>query len=316
MDAHRLLVCAATAFVLLGCRERSEPVKTAESPAVPSRSTSELMQVMQLASPSIAVGEQAVVKFSRPLDAEGHQYWVTLVEAGQADSQWGAWQYVDKTAREVTLAAAATPGLYEVRLHDRYPAMPHHVVARSALTVTGSATALSPPNASVDSQPTAVTAVAAPPVTAAPPVPEADVAAMTATDFGSPSTRFEPVLHVQRWAKDGGGHEIISPSGGHRFLVVEFPHTATQTGQIFYDSRQVFLRVGGDMLQAYAVTTGGASAPNSSRTPDGHRVFQREVWVSHYPPAPDLPFAVAFHVPTGATGGTLKLGSRESALSW
>ena len=106
------------------------------------------------------------------------------------------------------------------------------------------------------------------------------------------------------------------PSGGHRFLVVEFPHTGTQTGQIYYDSRQVFLRVGGDLLRAYAVTSGGAAARSSALTADGRRVFQRDVYASHYPPAPDLPFALAFHIPAGATQGTLKLGKRESALSW
>lgn len=313
MDTHRLLGCAAAAFILIGCREQSQPIKTPQSTAAPTRPTSELIQ---LASSSIAVGEKAVVKFPRPLDAAGHQYWITLIEAGQADSEWGSWQYVDSTTRQVTLAAPATPGSYEVRLHDHYPAMPHHVVARLALTVTGSATTLPPPTASVDSQPAPVAAADAAPLTAAPSVPAADVAAMAATDFGSPSTRLEPVLHVQRWAKDGGGNEIVSPSGGHRFLVVEFPQTGNQTGQIFYDSRQVFLRIGGDMLQVYAVTTGGASARSSAMTPDGRRVFQREVYMSHYPPAPDLPFAVAFHIPAGVTGGTLRLGKRESALSW
>lgn len=119
MAAHRLLACATAAFLFLGCREQS--AKTAESPASPSSPTSELMQ---LATRSIAVGEKAVVRFPRPLDAAGHQYWITLIEASQADSQYGEWQYVDSTTREVTLAAAATPGLFEVRLHDRYPAMP------------------------------------------------------------------------------------------------------------------------------------------------------------------------------------------------
>jgi len=153
-------------------------------------------------------------------------------------------------------------------------------------------------------------------VASAAPVPAGDVAAMAATDFGSPSTRFEPVLHVQRWAQDGGGHETVSPSGGHRFLVVEFPRTATQTAQILYDSRQVFLHVGQDAIKPYAVTTGGASAPSLAVTADGRRVFQREVYVSFYAPTPTLPFAVAFLVPDGANGGTLKLGSREAALSW
>ncbi len=314
MDAYRLLRCAAAALILAGCQKRSQPANTTQSMAVAGRSTSEMMQ---LVSPSIAAGEKAVVRFSRPLDPAGDRYWVTLIEAGQADSQWGDWQYVDRTTREVTLPAAATPGRYEVRLHDRYPAMPHHVVARSALTVTGSSKAVSSPNAAVDSQPAHVTAVAATaPISAAAPVPAADVAAMAATDFGPPSTRIEPVLHVQRWAKDGGGHEIVSPSEGHRFLVVEFPRTATLSGQIFYDSRQVSLRSGVDALQPYAVTTGGASARSSARTPDGRRVFQREVYASQYAPDPDLPFAVVFHIPAGATGGTLRLGSRESALSW
>ena len=179
---------------------------------------------------------------------------------------------------------------------------------------TGSTT--SPPPEAVSSIAAATPVPVAAPAPAAPPVPAGDVAAMAATDFGSPSTRFEPVLHVQRWAQDGGGHEAVNPSGGHRFLVVEFPRTATQTAQIFYDSRQVFLHVGQDAIKPYAVTTGGASAPGLAVTADGRRVFQREVYVSFYAPTPTLPFAVAFLVPDGTNGGTLKLGSREAALSW
>lgn len=153
-------------------------------------------------------------------------------------------------------------------------------------------------------------------VTTAVPVPAGDVAAMAATDYGSPVTRFESQLHVQRWAQDGGGQEVVSPSAGHRFLIVEFPHTGTQTGQIFYDSRQVFLLVGGDQLKVFAVTTGGANARSTAITPDGRRIFQRDVYASHYAPAPDLPFAIAFQIPTTSNDGTLKLGQRESVLSW
>ncbi|HET7710835.1 MAG TPA: hypothetical protein VFL80_02800 [Thermoanaerobaculia bacterium] len=311
MSVHRLLGSAAAVLILLGCQE--QPVESSRMSVTPIGQKSALMQ---LVSSSIAVGERAVVRFPQPLDAAGDRYWITMIEAGQADSQWGAWQYVDKTTREVTLAVSTTPGSYEVRLHDGYPTMPYHVVARLPLTVTGSTA--SSRSAGMTSAPerTAVTAVPTPEPMSAVTVPAADVAAMAATEFGSPSTRFEAALPVRRWAQDGGGTEIITPSAGHRFLVVEFPHAGTQTGQIFYDSRQVFLHVGGHSLKPYAATTGGASAPAMSRTTDGRRVFQREVYASHYAPAHDLPFALAFQIPESARGGTLKLGSRESALSW
>lgn len=154
------------------------------------------------------------------------------------------------------------------------------------------------------------------PINTAPAVPEADVVAMAASDYGDPTTRIEPALKVQRWIQDGGGREDVRASEGRRFLVVEFPQTATMTPQLFYDSRQVSLRIGSERLPVYAVTTGGASARNSAIAPDGRRVFQREVYASHYAPAADLPFAIAFEIPADATSGTLTLGQRESALSW
>ena len=256
--------------------------------------------MMVLATPSVGAGEKVVVRFPKPLDAAGTRYWITLIEANQQDSEWGEWQYVDNTTREVTLAVPGLPGRYEVRLHDRYPAMRFHVVSRLALTVTGSAAA----------------APQAAPISTAPAVPEADVAAMAATDYGSPTTRIESTLLIQRWIQDGGGSEAARPSEGRRFLVAEFPQTATLTAQLFYDSRQVSLQIGSERLPVYAVTTGGASARSSSITPEGRRVFQRDVYASHYAPAADLPFAIAFEVRADATAGTLKLGQREAALSW
>lgn len=80
--------------------------------------------------------ETIVVTYKSPLASpEGDRYWITITEEGAADSEWGAWVYVDDGATSTTLTAPASPGSYEIRLHDHYPANPYNVVQRSPLTV-------------------------------------------------------------------------------------------------------------------------------------------------------------------------------------
>lgn len=143
-----------------------------------------------------------------------------------------------------------------------------------------------------------------------------DQIAMAANDFGQPSTQVVSSLDVRRWIQDGGDLEQLAPATGNRFLVVELPEARNPSGQIFYDSRQVSLDIGGASIAVFAATTAGANAPSMGRTADGRRVFQREVYASHYAPTDDLPFAIVFEVPAGASSGTLVLGTRQVALSW
>lgn len=85
---------------------------------------------------SAAPGEPVVVTYKSPIASpEGDRYWITITEAGAADSEWGAWAYVDDGATSTTLTAPAAPGSYEIRLHDHYPTNPFNVAQRSPLTV-------------------------------------------------------------------------------------------------------------------------------------------------------------------------------------
>jgi hypothetical protein len=88
-----------------------------------------------LANAALAKGEKPKVTFSAPIPVAGGRYWITVVAAGAADSDWGEWQYLDPGSREVELAAPAKAGSYEVRLHDNYPAQSNHVIHREPLTV-------------------------------------------------------------------------------------------------------------------------------------------------------------------------------------
>ena len=89
-----------------------------------------------LAAPSIKVGEQATVTFSSPLRARtGEKFWITLIPAGQDDTEWGQYTYVDVGAGSVELPAPTEPGDYEVRLHAQYPTKSSNVVARAKLEV-------------------------------------------------------------------------------------------------------------------------------------------------------------------------------------
>lgn len=85
---------------------------------------------------SAAPGEPVVVTYKSAISSpEGDRYWITITEASAADSEWGAWAYVEDGATSTTLTAPAAPGSYEIRLHDHYPTNPFNVAQRSALTV-------------------------------------------------------------------------------------------------------------------------------------------------------------------------------------
>jgi hypothetical protein len=83
-----------------------------------------------------APGETIQVTYTHPvpLDAGASSYWLTISLRGAPDSDWGAWHFVPGGAA-IDQLAAPTAGSYEVRLHDGYPAVPYHVVARVPVTV-------------------------------------------------------------------------------------------------------------------------------------------------------------------------------------
>lgn len=85
---------------------------------------------------SIAVGEQPVIKFGTGLlPRTGERFWVTVIEAGKADSEWGKYVYVELGATEARLPAVEAAGSYEVRLHSEHPTKSSNVVTRLPLTV-------------------------------------------------------------------------------------------------------------------------------------------------------------------------------------
>ncbi len=90
----------------------------------------------QLDKNTVAARADARIVFDDPLPTvAGEQYWITITRADAADSECGAWKYVEAGAREATLRAPRKAGAYEVRLHDGYPRLSHHVVHRKRLTV-------------------------------------------------------------------------------------------------------------------------------------------------------------------------------------
>jgi hypothetical protein len=85
----------------------------------------------------VKVLEPIEVSFSAPAyPPAGERLWITLAPAGSPDSEWGELRDVARgEVRKIILPPLA--GDYEVRLHDGYPARPHHVVSRAKITVDG-----------------------------------------------------------------------------------------------------------------------------------------------------------------------------------
>lgn len=85
---------------------------------------------------SAAAGTPVVVTYKEVLPpSEGNRYWITIIDPTAADSEWGAWVYVEDGATTTTLTAPETPGNYEIRLHGNYPAKSFDVLQRSPLVV-------------------------------------------------------------------------------------------------------------------------------------------------------------------------------------
>jgi hypothetical protein len=113
-------------------------VATAEADpdAAPNGATPRSGQRFALASTAVPAGGKAQVRFPGPLHAApGEQFWITVIEAGAADTEWGKWEYVPAGARSMSLAVPDQGGAYEVRLHANYPKKSTNVVHRARLRI-------------------------------------------------------------------------------------------------------------------------------------------------------------------------------------
>jgi hypothetical protein len=87
------------------------------------------------AKPISRLAEDVSVTFSKPLPAvAGEKYWITLARFGAVDGEWGDWHYVAAGASGDTFRAKKA-GRFELRLHDGYPRLPFHVIARQNVTI-------------------------------------------------------------------------------------------------------------------------------------------------------------------------------------
>ncbi len=88
-------------------------------------------------SATVLTGEEIEIAFDRPLGGQAiDQYWMALVPAPAPEGDIGARIFLDRGATTARLRATA-PGDYEIRLHGRYPAKEHHLLARIPVKVQG-----------------------------------------------------------------------------------------------------------------------------------------------------------------------------------
>ena len=80
--------------------------------------------------------ETVDVRFSSPIQGRAaDQYWLVIAPSDAPDSYAETRVFVERMATSARVAAPSTPGTYEVRLHGKWPAKPHHVVERLPLVV-------------------------------------------------------------------------------------------------------------------------------------------------------------------------------------
>lgn len=91
---------------------------------------------LTLASATIKVGAKPKVSFGTKLLARtGERFWVTVIEVGKKDTEWGKYTYAPIGVSELELVAPTAAGKYEVRLHSQHPTKSSNVEKRLALTV-------------------------------------------------------------------------------------------------------------------------------------------------------------------------------------
>jgi hypothetical protein len=93
-------------------------------------------QRFTVATTTLPPGATIDVTFATALRAlPKERFWITVVEAGAADTTWGAYDYVPAGARHMQITAPAKPGDYEIRLHANYPTKSTNLVHRVAIRV-------------------------------------------------------------------------------------------------------------------------------------------------------------------------------------
>jgi hypothetical protein len=93
-------------------------------------------EFFKLDKTELAKGKEFDIKFAEAQSSKsGDQEWITICNATAPDSEYGTWKYVDDKATKATLMAPSTPGKFEVRLHQHYPAKSYNVVQRVKVEV-------------------------------------------------------------------------------------------------------------------------------------------------------------------------------------
>jgi hypothetical protein len=90
---------------------------------------------MSVASSTVALGEEIVIHFDRPIGGEASNvHWMTLLPVAAPDGSTVGRFVVDHGKTMVTIPTGGL-GNFEVRLYDRYPSEDHHLIARIPVSV-------------------------------------------------------------------------------------------------------------------------------------------------------------------------------------
>jgi serine/threonine-protein kinase len=115
-------------------------VPTNVAPILPTAPTAPVVAGVRssivLAQTTVGAGEPITMRFDPPLSApKGEEFWITIVKPESADTSWAAYDYLKSGATSHTMKQS-TPGTWEIRLHDAYPRLTTHLVARARVQIT------------------------------------------------------------------------------------------------------------------------------------------------------------------------------------
>ncbi len=89
-----------------------------------------------LSKASFAPGEPITMRFEPALSGPPNEdFWITIVAPEASETSWAAYDYLKSGASSHTMKYA-TPGTWEVRLHDGYPRVTTHLVARARVRIS------------------------------------------------------------------------------------------------------------------------------------------------------------------------------------
>jgi hypothetical protein len=99
---------------------------------------------MSVASPTVAIEEEIVVHFDRPIGGKASNlHWMTLLPIAASDDSTVGRFVVDHGKTMVTIPTRGS-GNFEVRLYDQYPSEDHHLIARVPVRVVDRTTTTAP----------------------------------------------------------------------------------------------------------------------------------------------------------------------------